>query len=332
MNTPPIPVIFEPLLKPKPWGGRKLATLFDKPLPPEEPIGESWELVSLPGKESRVKDGPLAGRTLSSLVEAWGTGLYGTAELVDGRFPLLIKFLDAREHLSVQVHPKPADDAPHWQPGVKHEAWYVLHAEPGAEMFIGLKAGVSRDDLARAANTPRTAELLRHRPVTPGQCFYLPSGIVHALGAGIVVAEVQTPSDVTYRLYDWDRVGRDGKPRELHIEQALDNVLLDIPDDLVEQPRRRMDAALPTATRTASCERFVIDELRLPPGFEQVLTDPEMAVWIILAGRGELSREGYRCRFKAGDVVLIPADKESTCAAADQTCKLLEVRAFFAPV
>ena len=188
MSSKPIPVVFEPLFKPKPWGGRMLETLFGKPLPPGEPIGESWEIVSLPANESRVRGGPLAGRQISDLAGMWGSALYGAGGVGREGFPLLIKFLDARENLSVQVHPKPID-LTRVEPGVKHEAWFVVHADPGAEMFIGLKPGVTPDDLAESANTPRTAELLRRWPVTAGQCYYLPSGVIHALGAGIVVAE-----------------------------------------------------------------------------------------------------------------------------------------------
>ena len=162
MITPPIPVTFEPIFKPKPWGGRKLADVLSKPLPPDERIGESWELVSLPENESRVREGPLAGTPIGDLVKAWGTDLYGGASLADGRFPLLIKFLDAREPLSVQVHPKPAkDDRGGWRPGIKHEAWYIIAAEPGSELFIGLKPGVTHADVVKAADTPAMADLLQ---------------------------------------------------------------------------------------------------------------------------------------------------------------------------
>ncbi|MGD8453414.1 MAG: class I mannose-6-phosphate isomerase [Phycisphaerae bacterium] len=307
MNTPPIPVVFESLFKPKPWGGRQLADLFGKPLPPDEPIGESWEIVSLPGNESRVRGGPLAGRSLSELLDAWDNALCPPDARADGRFPLLIKFLDARENLSVQVHPKPPEDDPtRWRPGIKHEAWYVLAADPGAELFIGLRPGVTHADLVEAANTPRSAELLRRWPVQVGDCYYLPSGVIHALGAGIVVAEVQTPSDVTYRLYDWDRRGTDGQPRELHLDQALANVRMDVPDSAIVQPLRRGDRAYATADRITTCERFQIERVRFGAGEHLELSRPAMVIWIVLAGAGTLRREGVETAFSMGDTILIP--------------------------
>lgn len=324
MSNIPVPVVFEPLLKPKPWGGRMLETLFDKPLPPGESIGESWEMVSLPGNESRVRGGPLAGRQLSELASMWGSALYGADGIGEDGFPLLIKFLDARENLSVQVHPKPTEsDQTRLEPGVKHEAWFVVHADPGAEMFIGLKPGVTLDDLARSANTPRTAELLRRWPVTAGQCFYLPSGVIHALGAGIVVAEIQTPSDVTYRLYDWDRVGTDGQPRELHIEQALRNVRTDIPDEAIVQATGSGPGTRAAPLRMARCERFLIDRIDL--GADVELPDGGMAIWIVLAGAGRLVGGSSETQFSRGDVILVPAERGSVRAVTHRACDLLEV-------
>lgn len=312
MSTPPIPVIFAPLLKPKPWGGRRLASLFAKQLPGDDPIGESWELVSLPQNESHVRGGPLAGTALADLVRTWGTDLVGDAELVDGRFPLLIKFLDACENLSVQVHPKPAPDDPAGRrPGIKHEAWYVLHAKPQAQLFIGLKPDVTAADLARVANTPEMVDTLHVWNGQPGQCYYLPSGTLHALGAGLVVAEVQTPSDITYRAYDWNRVGLDGKPRELHIKQSLQNTRYDVTDDMIVQPRQEVAGPLGPATRVASCDRFVMDIIEQPAGFSGAVPAGQMRVWMMLSGTGRLTCGSHECAFTRGDVVLIPATSES---------------------
>jgi mannose-6-phosphate isomerase len=328
MDALPQPVIFEPILKPKPWGGRRLATLFDKPLPADQPIGESWEIASLPDNESHVASGPLSNRAIGALVDAWGERLLGGAALAHGRFPLLIKLLDSNERVSVQVHPKPAENDPvGLAPGIKHEAWYIIHAEPDARVYIGLKPGVRPDDVAGAANSPAIAEMLRARPARPGDCFYLPSGTLHALGAGITMAEVQTPSDVTYRLYDWGRVGLDGKPRELHIEQTLANIAYDVPESQIAQPARPVRPVCPgaTATRVAACPRFVIDRVRCEGCRDHPLGRGEMAVWIILSGRGVLSRVSTECFFDAGQTVLIPADDAEirlTCGG----CEWLDVR------
>ncbi len=308
MNTAPLPVVCEPLFKPKPWGGRRLADLFDKPLPADETIGESWELVSLPENESHVLRGPLAGRSLSKLVSLWGDDLLGGVDLVDQRFPLLIKFLDACENLSVQVHPKPADDDPLGRkPGIKHEAWYVLHADPGAKLYIGLKPGVTPADVAQAANTPAMVNLLEAWEGTPGQCYYLPSGTLHALGAGLVVAEIQTPSDITYRAYDWGRVGLDGQPRELHIDQSLSNIRYDVTREMIHQPARQVAGLVSAATRAAECDRFTMDMVRLTAGLSAAVPTGELAIWMVLRGAGCLHTTAGDCPFAAGDTVLLPA-------------------------
>ncbi len=229
--TPPTPhpLVLTPILMPKVWGGRRLAAL-GKPLP-EGPVGESWELADLgttsasgggvQAARSLIDAGPLGGKSLHDALAAWGADLMGTAPTTpEGNFPMLVKYLDAREHLSVQVHPSPAYAGSHPGAHLKTESWYIVAAEPGAELFIGLQPGVTRDDLARAIADGTVPSLMRSRPAIPGECHTLPSGTVHALGAGVLVAEVQTPSDTTYRLYDWTKEYH--RPvRELHIEQAL---------------------------------------------------------------------------------------------------------------
>jgi mannose-6-phosphate isomerase len=330
MNVPPLPVVFEPLFKPKPWGGQQLARLLNKRPPAETRIGESWELVSLPGNESRVCDGPLAGRTLTALVQLWGRDLLGDAPLVAGRFPLLIKFLDAYENLSVQVHPKP--DGTGGPRGVKHEAWYVIHADPGAKLFIGLKPGVGPADVARAANAPDMVHLLREWSPQPGQCYCLPSGTLHALGAGLVVAEIQTPSDVTYRAYDWNRVDAAGRPRALHVAQALRNIRYDVTEAMISQPATEADAALiprSRLTRVACGERFTLDVLPLRGGQSYALTGSTMRVWIILSGAVRFTHEACQPPLTTdcspGDVVLIPARCAGLRIDPPTDCRCLEV-------
>lgn len=324
MSIPPIPVVFEPLFKAKPWGGRRLATLLNKKLPGHDPIGESWELVSLPENESRVRGGPLAGVTLTELVNRWGRQLLGPAAPFAGRFPLLIKFLDAAENLSVQVHPKPAAPGSP-QVGLKHECWYVLHTEPGARLYIGLKPGVTPADVARAANTPAMADLLHVWDGRPGQCYYLPSGTLHALGAGLVVAEIQTPSDITYRAYDWDRVGLDGRPRELHIEQTLANTRYDVTEQMIVQPRTPVTGPGGQATRIAACECFVMDLRRAPRSHGATLPTGELRIWVVLTGRGRLTRQSHECPFAAGDVILIPADCGETVLELSSDAEWIDV-------
>jgi len=326
MSDVPVPIVLSPLFKPKPWGGRMLESLFGKPLPPNEKIGESWEVADLPGNEATVRDGPHAGRTLADLVSTWGRGLYGDTPLVDGRFPLLLKFLDARENLSVQVHPKPAaDDPERWRPGIKHEAWYVVHAAPGAQAFIGLQGGVDRSAMQNAAQSPEMAKLLRGRPARRGDCFYLPSGTVHALGAGLVVAEVQTPSDVTYRLYDWDRLGDDGRPRELHIAQALENTRFDVRDDEITQPRAAAQTLIGSGQLVVACPRFRIVRAERDAGAGGTLDDGPLTLWMVLRGQGTAVRNVASCRFAAGDVLVLPTDRWGTHWEFSGAAEVLEV-------
>ncbi|MEM9373829.1 MAG: type I phosphomannose isomerase catalytic subunit [Planctomycetota bacterium] len=234
----PYPLVLEPILKPKVWGGRRLESL-GKPLPAGEPIGESWELADLgsttasggggEAARSAIANGPLAGRTLHDAMDAWGAVLMGDAKpTASGDFPLLVKYLDAREHLSVQVHPSPEYAAEHSDAHLKTESWYIVDAEPGAELFVGFKPGVTKDDLEAAIRSGTVPSVMRSIPAVPGACHTLPSGTVHALGAGVLVAEVQTPSDTTFRVYDWTNE-YDRPERELHIEQALECASFDEP-------------------------------------------------------------------------------------------------------
>ena len=232
----PYPIVFEPILKPKVWGGHRLAG-YGKLLPTDQPFGESWELADLASTSSSggggeaehsvIVNGELEGKTIQDAISLWADDLLGDAKLTtEGGFPLLVKYLDAREHLSVQVHPSPAYAKAHPQAHLKTESWFVLEAEPDAEgnppmIYKGFQEGVTKDDLAKAIADGTVPSIMRKELAVAGQCHTLPSGTVHALGAGVLVAEIQTPSDTTFRVYDWAKeYGREG--RELHIEQAVE--------------------------------------------------------------------------------------------------------------
>ena len=325
--TPPLPVICRPLLQPRPWGGRALATLLNKELPPGVPVGESWELASLPGAETCVRDGPLAGTPLGTLVEQWGAALLGSAPRCADRFPLLIKFLDARETLSVQVHPRPRVGAGA-AAEFKDEAWYIVQAAPRAQLYLGLRSGVTHAAVAAAlrTGTPRWDELLQVWPADAGDCFYLPAGTPHALGAGLVVAEVQTPCDVTYRLHDWGRVGLDGRPRTLHVAEALANLRDDVPEAVLRPAPQPAEDSFGTATRAVTSQGFTIDRVTWGDAGARRIDVREMRVWIVLAGRGKLVSAGGTCGFQQGDVVLLPAALGATDVTLRPAGSLLEVR------
>jgi mannose-6-phosphate isomerase len=217
------PLIFHPIFKERVWGGRSLESLYRKALPAGAPIGESWEISDRPGDVSVIANGPLAGENLHWLMEQQPRDLLGGARAANGRFPLLIKLLDAREKLSLQVHP-PAEKAAALGGEPKTELWYIAHAEPGAELYVGLKRGVSRAEFETKIRTGDVADCFHRLPVKAGDAMFLPSGRVHAIGAGLVIFEIQQNSDTTYRVFDWNRVGLDGKPRDLHVAQSLQSI------------------------------------------------------------------------------------------------------------
>lgn len=217
------PLTFAPIFKERIWGGRSLERLYGKKLPTGAVIGESWEISDRPGDVSVIKNGPLAGKDLRWLVENHRADLLGDAKLEAGRFPLLIKLLDAREVLSLQVHP-PAHQAARLHGDPKTEMWFIAEADAGAQLHVGLNRGVTRAEFERKIKDGSVAECFHRVPVKTGDAMFLPSGRVHAVGAGLVIFEIQQNSDTTYRVFDWNRVGLDGKPRELHVAQSLASI------------------------------------------------------------------------------------------------------------
>jgi len=226
--NPEAPILFEPLPMERVWGGRRLETLFGKRLPHGSSIGELWEMVDRPEAQSVVHSGPLKGKTLHDLWVDHRELVFGERHLANPspRFPLLIKLLDARERLSVQVHPPlTGSDEPLGEP--KTECWYFLHASEGSSIYAGLKKGVSRDSFEEAMRKGTVEETLHRLPVSTGESIFIPSGRLHAIGDGLMIVEVQQNSDTTFRVFDWNRSGLDGKPRELHPEKSLDSIDFD---------------------------------------------------------------------------------------------------------
>lgn len=218
------PFVFSPICKERIWGGRELARLFGKNLPPNAPIGESWEISDRPGEVSVIANGPLAGKSLRWLMENHAADLLGGARAAAaGRFPLLCKILDAREKLSLQVHP-PAARAAELNGEPKTEMWFIADAAPDARLYVGLKRGVTRAQFERKIADGSVADCFHQIPVQAGDTMFLPSGRVHAIGAGLVIFEIQQNSDTTYRVFDWNRAGLDGKPRALHVVESLASI------------------------------------------------------------------------------------------------------------
>ncbi|MDB6036710.1 MAG: Mannose-6-phosphate isomerase [Verrucomicrobiales bacterium] len=214
------PFTFDPIFKERIWGGQNLKRLYGKDLPPNVPIGESWEIVDRPEAVSLINNGPYKGKSLRWLVENHGAELLGSSSALNGRFPLLIKILDAEEKLSLQVHP-PAVIASNMGGEPKTEMWYVTEARQGAELFVGLKQGTTRSQFEAQIRDGSVSNCFHRLSVEQGDSMFLPSGRVHAIGGSVVIFEVQQNSDTTYRVFDWNRVDVNGKPRELHIDQSL---------------------------------------------------------------------------------------------------------------
>jgi mannose-6-phosphate isomerase len=217
------PLTFTPLLKERIWGGRKLDQLFQKALPNELPIGESWEVSDRPGDVSVIANGVLKGKDLRWVMQHHGEALLGWKPRPEERFPLLVKILDAREKLSLQVHP-PAARASALGGEPKTEMWYIAEAEAGSQLFVGLKQGVTREEFQEKTGNGTVEGCFHRVNVSAGDAMFLPSGRVHAIGAGLVIFEIQQNSDTTYRVFDWNRVGQDGKPRALHIAESLASI------------------------------------------------------------------------------------------------------------
>jgi mannose-6-phosphate isomerase len=300
------PLTFRDVLKAKPWGGRALGRLAGKKLPKGEPIGESWEVADHPNGMSLVEGGPVDGKSLRDLMEEGGKALLGRSPR-GKRFPLLIKLLDAREQLSVQVHP---DDGLAKQlklndPG-KTEAWYIVEARKGARIVAGLK---SRRVIAKLRDLAASDDLAEHlKTITPeaGEAWMCHAGTVHALGPASVLLEVQQNSDSTYRLSDWGRVGLDGKPRELHVEESIKAIGDQSMSISRGRTRKLKDLPFP-AERLVECDKFVMDRWTVTEPSVR-FGEGQFEILHVIDGEGVLEdAEWPEIRLKRGQTVLIPA-------------------------
>lgn len=312
---PPLgPLRFQPVLRRYVWGGRRLETLLGKSLGEGDNYAESWEVVDHGADQSMVTHGPWQGYTLHELVTQHGPDLFGRHGCLP-QFPLLFKFLDAHQRLSVQVHPNDAQAARRQPPDLgKTEAWIVLHADSGSSIFAGLKEGVDRGRLEHALREG-TAESCLHRfEPRIGDCIYLPAGTVHALGEGLVVAEIQQASNTTYRLFDWNRVGPDGRPRELHIQEGLD--VTDFQAGPVH-PQTPSSTNLPGRTRLIACEKFVVDRWE-GNAAASLGGDQRFHILAVIAGSLFLEGDPAGRPLHRGETVLLPAALGAVPIRADQ--------------
>lgn len=316
------PLKFEPILKTIVWGGEKIAP-YKGIATEQKHIGESWELSGVKGNESIVVNGPLKGRSIASLVKEFKEELVGkhVYDNTGDEFPLLIKFIDAQGDLSIQVHPNDAlAAARHNGSKGKTEMWYVVDAAPGAYLLAGLTKHITPDEyVAKVADGSITEVLARHE-VHPGDVFFLPAGRIHAICSGCFIAEIQQTSDITYRIYDYGRLGLDGKPREVHTELAKDAIDYKVYDNY----RTEYNPAKDEEIQVVSCPYFTTSILDLTLPYAKDLSELDsFMVLMCLEGSGCIQVDGEELPVHQGETVLIPASADDLCLIPDACMKVL---------
>ena len=301
------PLAPQPIYKQVIWGGRNLETLLGRNLPGDAPIGESWEVSDIEEDSSRITNGTTSDVTLRQAIQQAPENVLGAGAQVSDRFPLLVKYLDAQQLLSVQVHPDDTYAAQHenGSPG-KTEMWLVLHAEPGAEMIAGLVPGTTREQFIDALQAGKIEQTLRKHKVKAGDVLLMPAGRVHALGSGLIVLEIQQTSTITYRLHDWGRLGADGSPRELHIEKALDVIDFDDTADPLLKPVER-EETWGTRSLLAATRYFVTELWDIQSSATDTTTTDSPDVIMCIEGKSLLSWDGGEELIKPGDTRILPS-------------------------
>lgn len=317
------PLKFSPILKDKIWGGTKLKSLFSKAAETDK-LGESWELSGYEGDESVVTNGFLAGNNLTELIEIYMGELVGD-QIFDEyglSFPLLFKLIDANDNLSIQVHPGDEVAAERHNSYGKTEMWYVVDADAGAELIIGFSKNCDREEYLTALENGKVEDLLQKVPVTKGDVFFIPAGLVHAIGKGVVVAEIQQSSDITYRIYDYKRTDDNGNERQLHTEQALDVINF----SASVQPKTMYNANLNELTPLVSCEYFTTNMLRFnEPQLRNYATFDSFVSYMCLEGNFVIDYAGEKVVVDKGDTILIPASIDELYLIPQGEVTLLEV-------
>jgi mannose-6-phosphate isomerase len=301
------PLRFHPFLRPMVWGGRRLATMLGKSLPAGEPYGEAWEVSDHPLHRSVVAAGPLAGVSLRDLMAERRAALLGPAVGCYDTFPWLIKLLDAADWLSVQVHPDERSVRELWPgEGSKTEAWFIVHAAPGSRIYAGLRPGVAQPDLRAALEAGTVADCLHSFEPRPGDCVFLPAGTVHAVGGGVLIAEVQQTSDATFRLFDWNRRDAQGRSRKLHVKEAL--ACIDWARGPV-QPVRVPDfphGDAPRRVPLVRCPYFALEYVQQRQPFA-CGGDGRLHALLVLRGGGRLRTAAGEDELRVGQTWLLPA-------------------------
>lgn len=303
MSLPLYPIVFDPILKERIWGGTKLKTIFNKNIS-SDTTGESWELSTVKGDISLVANGECKGKSLDDLISEFPEEILGAKihKQFGTEFPLLFKFIDAKEDLSIQVHPNDELAKKRHNSFGKTEMWYIMQADEGAKIIVGFKENSSKEAYVENLENKTLLSILKEVEVKKGDVFFLETGTIHAIGAGIVIAEIQQTSDITYRVYDWDRVDAAGKSRELHIDLALDAINYTAIETEKQYSKEENKSNL-----VVECPYFITNYLPLNGEFSVEKTNDSFTVYMCIEGNFEVESNGTKWPYKKGDTILIPA-------------------------
>lgn len=317
------PLKFKTIFKDKLWGGEKIKTILGKDFSPLPNCGETWELSGVKGNISEVSNGSLAGKPLTDVIALYGADLLGERikKQFGSEFPLLIKFIDANDDLSIQVHPDDELAQKRHNSFGKSEMWYIMQADKGASLISGFSEEVDKESYQKAFNEGRLEQILNREEVTAGDVFYLPAGRVHTIGKGLLLAEIQQTSDVTYRIYDFDRTDDQGNKRELHIEESLDAIDYQKYDEYKSPYLDKQDESVNLVT----CEYFTTNKLHLTGNFQINHAGLDcFKIYICLEGNARLVTAHGSEEVAMGDVILVPASVEQYTFETSTGTTLLE--------
>ncbi|MDF9801013.1 mannose-6-phosphate isomerase [Catalinimonas alkaloidigena] len=317
------PLKFRTIFKDKIWGGKKIKTILDKDFSPLPNCGETWEISGVEGNISEVAEGALAGKNLKELIQQYQGKLVGERVYTkfQDEFPLLVKFIDANDDLSIQVHPDDALAKQRHNSFGKTEMWYIFQADEGSKLISGFNQPMSKEKYLEAFNSGKLTEILNQEPVKADDVFFLPAGRVHTIGKGLLLAEIQQTSDITYRIYDFDRTDAQGNKRELHVEEALDAIDYQHYDDY----KTKYEPKLNEAVRLASCPYFETYRIEADQTMERNYQGLDsFVIYVCMEGEAEIIADGKGYSVKKGDSYLVPASIQHTKLTTSSKFKMLE--------
>ncbi|WP_340076707.1 type I phosphomannose isomerase catalytic subunit [Leptobacterium sp. I13] len=317
------PLKFEPIFKERLWGGAKLKDVLEKPVQGDT-IGESWEISAVEGAISEVANGKLKGISLLELIETYQGKLMGNRvyKKFGNDFPILIKFIDAKLDLSIQLHPNDELAMKRHNSFGKTEMWYIMHADEGAELIVGFNKDVTKQEYVMHLENNSLPELLNYEKVKEGDVFFINTGKIHAIGAGVLLAEIQQTSDITYRVYDWERKDKDGNTRELHTALALDAIDYEKKEDFKMPYEKQQN----TSNAVVKCPYFITNYLDIEGHYTTDITDRgSFTIYMCVRGEAILKNEYGSEKIKKGETILIPANTERLHIDSLSGVKLLEV-------